>query len=106
MAGVKQRSLDEISFFQIILICLQHKRMIASFIVLYFVLTLWSLGCLSGWCLCVLGNPFPGFKVLLVNGNLVGLEEMPGVDGLFVVKDVDFTFESREIQYQRTLKIS
>lgn len=37
----------------------------------------------------VLGNPLLGFKVLLVDGKLVGRV------GLFVFKDVDFTFEAK-----------
>lgn len=47
----------------------------------------------------VLGKPFPGFIVLLVDGNLVGLV------GLFVTENVDFTFEAKKLQYQRTFKL-
>jgi len=45
----------------------------------------------------VLGKLFPGFIVLLVDGNLVGLV------GLFVTEDVDFTFKAKNCQ--RTFKL-
>lgn len=41
------------------------------------------------------GAPFPGIKVFLVVGNLVGLGERPGVDGPFVFRDVDATPEEK-----------
>lgn len=41
----------------------------------------------------VLGKALPGFIVLLVDGNLVGLV------GLFVTEDVDFTFKAKKKLY-------
>jgi len=55
---------------------------------LYLPVGLW-VGLVAG--VCVLGKPFPGFKVLLVDGNLVGFV------GLFVFDDIGFTFEAKNV---------